>query len=93
MHHIIVQSEGNLVSDMDGGKVMLSIKTGKYYNLGKVGGVIWELTSSPIALSAIVDRLVLEYEVERELCEEQVLSFVTSLYKENIIQLVNEVSA
>lgn len=38
LDHYIVQSEGNIVSDMDGEKVMLSIKNGKYYNLGKIGG-------------------------------------------------------
>ena len=31
-----VQKEGNVVSDMDGEKVMLSIHNGKYYNLGEV---------------------------------------------------------
>ena len=33
---------------MDGEKVMLSIEKGKYYNLGLLGGVIWELIESPI---------------------------------------------
>ena len=28
---------------MDGEKVMLSINNGKYYNLGEIGGDIWEL--------------------------------------------------
>ena len=37
---VIVQSEGFLVSDMDGEKVMLSIDNGKYYNLGEIGGRI-----------------------------------------------------
>jgi len=32
--------EGNIVSNMDGEKVMLSIKNGKYYNLGEIGGFI-----------------------------------------------------
>lgn len=35
VNHVIVQVEGNIVSDMDGEKVMLSIKNGKYYNLGE----------------------------------------------------------
>ena len=37
----IVQSKGNMVSDMDGEKVMLNIEKGKYYNLGELGGTIW----------------------------------------------------
>lgn len=34
----IVQSEENIVSDMDGEKVMLNVRKGKYYNLGETGG-------------------------------------------------------
>ena len=32
LENMIVQSKGNIVSDMDGEKVMLSINNGKYYN-------------------------------------------------------------
>ena len=65
---LVVQSEGFLVSDMDGEKVMLSIENGKYYNLGRIGGRIWELISSPVTISNMVDQLVMEYEIEPELC-------------------------
>ena len=37
-NHLVVQSPGNIVSDMDGEKVMLSVHNGKYYNLGEIGG-------------------------------------------------------
>ena len=38
-----MQVKGNIVSDMGGEKVMLSVNKGKYYNLGEIGGDIWEL--------------------------------------------------
>ncbi|MNN26473.1 hypothetical protein D3C81_1399780 [compost metagenome] len=91
MEDTILQSNGNLASDMDGDTVMLSIESGKYYNLGKVGGRIWELATSPIIVSQIVDTLVSEYSIERVQCEQQVVNFVTTLYKENLIQLETEV--
>lgn len=93
LHHRIVQVEGNFVSDMDGEKVMLSIQSGKYYNLGSVGGRIWELAATPIALQDIVDALVAEYEVDRAVCEQEVLAFVANLREENIIRLAEELSA
>ena len=93
VHDTILQSSGNLASDMDGDKVMMSIESGKYYNLGKVGGRIWELAASPAIISQIVDVLVSEYDIEWELCEQQVISFVAALYKEGLIQLEAEVSA
>ncbi|MEH7510936.1 lasso peptide biosynthesis PqqD family chaperone, partial [Priestia megaterium] len=45
--HVVTQSEGNIVSDMGNEKVMLNIENGKYYNLGEIGGDIWESISKP----------------------------------------------
>ncbi len=84
---LVVQSEGFLVSDMDGEKVMLSIENGKYYNLGRIGGRIWELISSPVTISNMVDQLVMEYEIEPELCEQQVQIFLKQLATEGLVQV------
>ena len=35
---------------MGGEKVMLSVKNGKYYNLGEIGGEIWELIRGRLQL-------------------------------------------
>src|SRR3954451_9638370 len=86
----IVQNEGNVVSDMDGEKVMLNIAKGKYYNLGELGGAIWGLMSTPIEVNEIITTLLSEYEVEKTDCEQQVLSFVHSLHEEGLIQIIAE---
>ncbi|WP_456277318.1 lasso peptide biosynthesis PqqD family chaperone [Bacillus sp. AK128] len=83
----IQQSEGNLVSDMDGEKVMLSIQNGKYYNLGEVGGEIWDLIQTPKNISQLVSSLTEKYEVEKTECEQHVLSFIQHLYEENLIKV------
>ncbi|MDQ0270917.1 lasso peptide biosynthesis PqqD family chaperone [Cytobacillus purgationiresistens] len=83
----VQQVKGNLVSDMGGEKVMLSIENGKYYNLGEIGGDIWELISEPIEIDQIVSKLMDHYEVTREECETEVTSFLAQLKKENLIQL------
>ena len=85
LHGYMVQGKGNIVSDMDGEKVMLSIRNGKYYNLGEVGGRIWELMEHPIKVERMVAILMSEYEVEQSECEQQVVSFLELLLKEGII--------
>lgn len=84
---LIIQSEGFLVSDMDGEKVMLSIENGKYYNLGQIGGRIWELASSPVTISGLTEQLVSEYEIEPEVCEQQVQLFLKQLVDEGLVQV------
>ncbi len=81
-----VQSDNGIVGDMNGEKVMLGLHTGKYYNLGKIGGRIWELLSEPIEVNRLIDELVLEYEVERSLCEREVADFLQHLYQEALIE-------
>ncbi|NIK66665.1 MULTISPECIES: lasso peptide biosynthesis PqqD family chaperone [unclassified Paenibacillus] len=85
IHERIVQAEGFLVSDMGGEKVMMSIQSGKYFNLGRSGGEIWELLAAPTTLDEIVNRLCREYEIEREACMNQVASFLKQLAEQGLI--------
>lgn len=85
LNSTVTQSKGNLVSDMEGSKVMLNIEHGKYYDLGAVGGDIWNMMVSPIKLEGIIENLLTNYDVDREICKEQVLSFISQLLKENLI--------
>lgn len=87
---IVVQGTGNIVSDMDGEKVMLSVANGKYYNLGDIGGDIWELINEPVLINQLVTTLTSQYEIESPECEEQVLSFLGLLAKEGLIEVKNE---
>lgn len=81
----ISQVQGNIASDMGGEKVMLSIKNGKYYNLGEVGGDIWDLIKEPIKIEDIVSSLLSMYDVDQSTCEEQVLTFLSKLNSEGLI--------
>lgn len=85
LHHSIVQAEGNIVSDMDGEKVMLSIQNGKYYNLGVIGGYIWDLIQQPISLKDVLAKLQTEFDVTEEQCLNDVLPFLEQLSKEELI--------
>ena len=84
----IVQSQKQLVSDMDGEKVMLSITNGKYYNLGDIGGDIWELLERPILVKELVTTLLSKYEVDHAECEIQVIDFLQDLLKEGLVKFI-----
>lgn len=83
----VVQAKGNLVSDMNGEKVMMSIGSGKYYNLGHIGGRIWELIETHISVEQLVVSLVAEYDIERALCEVQTMSFLEQMSREGLIEI------
>ncbi|MCY9664546.1 lasso peptide biosynthesis PqqD family chaperone [Paenibacillus alginolyticus] len=90
LQDIVVQGKGNIVSDMGGEKVMLSVQNGKYYNLGEIGGIIWDAIEEPIAVKQLVANLVADYEVDQSECEQQVISFLTHLMDEKLIGVENQ---
>ncbi|WP_209122930.1 lasso peptide biosynthesis PqqD family chaperone [Alkalihalobacillus sp. BA299] len=91
--HIVSQGTGNIVSDMDGEKVMLSISNGKYYNLGDVGGDIWELIKDPLSIGQLVSTLTTQYDVDPSECEEQVLIFLGLLAEEGLIEVIEQTNS
>ncbi|MFC5652876.1 lasso peptide biosynthesis PqqD family chaperone [Paenibacillus solisilvae] len=86
LNDVFVQTKGNLVSNMDGEKVMMSIDTGKYYNLGSIGGRIWELLETPMSVESLIATLTSEYDIDAASCENHVVMFLQQLSKENLIQ-------
>ena len=68
-----------LTADMAGETVMMDAESGKYYNLGAVGGRIWELLEQDMTVAALVEALTKEYAVDAETCERDILPFLDSL--------------
>lgn len=83
----IVQSPGNIISDMDGETVMMSIDNGKYYNLGIVGGHIWGSLQTPISINKLILTLTNEFDVEKSECEKEVIPFLEMLLNEKLIMI------
>ncbi|MEH7226489.1 lasso peptide biosynthesis PqqD family chaperone [Bacillus sp. JJ1566] len=76
---------------MGGEKVMLSVLKGKYYNLGEIGGAIWDLLSEPTTVEKLVTSLLETFDVDRQECESHVNEFLEQLRKEELIQLSNDI--
>lgn len=90
LNQFAVQTKGNIVSDMGGEKVMLSVENGKYYNFGESGGEIWDLLKEKISVNQLVETLIFKYEIEQSDCEEQVISFLEELLAEGLIEVSEE---
>ena len=74
-------------ADLDGDMVMMSIEQGKYYGMDSIGSRIWALLETPLTVSALCDLLLEEYEVSREHCEQEVLTFLNDLAKEKLLEV------
>lgn len=67
------------VTDLSGEKVMVDFESGKYFLIKGVGNDIWDLIQEEISVGDIIDKLLAEYDVSPEECEQAVLEFLNKL--------------
>ncbi|MGG1399949.1 lasso peptide biosynthesis PqqD family chaperone [Bacillus salipaludis] len=87
METVISQSPGNIISDMAGETVMMSIDNGKYYNLGEIGGHIWKCIETPISVNKLISKLTDEFDVENGQCKKELIPFLEMLINEKLIMV------
>ena len=82
---VLSRRMGLMTADMNGSAVMMDIMSGKYYNLGEVGGRIWELLEEPMTVNALVQKLTAEYDVSAEQCRADIEPFLNILLDRGLL--------
>ena len=82
---VLSRRMGLMTADMNGSAVMMDIMSGKYYNLGEVGGRIWELLEEPLTVTALVQKLTAEYDVSAEQCRADIEPFLNTLLDRGLL--------
>ena len=82
---VLSRRMGLMTADMNGSAVMMDIMSGKYYNLGEVGGRIWELLEEPLTVAELVRKLTAEYDVSVAQCRADILPFLGKLVERGLV--------
>jgi hypothetical protein len=85
---IVARSDGVVTSNLDGEVIMMSIDKGKYYGLDAIASQIWELLETPRLIKALCDKLLPQYDVERQQGEQDVLAFCQQACDQGIIRVL-----
>lgn len=83
---ILTRRTGLMTADMNGTAVLMDTMTGKYYDLGEIGGRIWELLNEPMYVSDLVGKLTAEYEVSAEQCLADITPFLRKLLDKGLLE-------
>ena len=89
---IVTRSPDQVSSLMDDEIVILNVRSGKYFNLKNVGRRIWELLEDPIPVNEIIRVVCLEYDVEQERCQIDVLNLIGHLQEAALVTLPDQAS-
>jgi len=76
---------------MGGESIILNLKSGIYYSLDEVGARIWALIEDPMAVVAIRDAILSEYDVPAEVCERDIQAFIERMDAAGLIEVPIEV--
>jgi hypothetical protein len=78
----------NLLStELDQETVLMSIDAGAYYGLEGPARSIWEILETPLTFSALVDRLVEEYQVSPDTCAADLERFLGEMEREGLLRV------
>jgi hypothetical protein len=82
-------SDDVLFEDLHGEGVLLNLKTGVYLGLDPVGTRVWQLLEKRDLVSDILDTMLLEYDVDRQRCTEDLLALMSDLEKHGLVTLTD----
>ena len=66
----------------------LNLATGTYYGLDRVGATIWQHIQTPASVREIGTALVTQYEVDPDTAKSDLVSFLTEMMHEGLVELV-----
>ena len=64
----------------------MNLEIGRYFTLNEVGSRIWELIDKNNEVEGIINGLLEEYDVSREMCREQVFKYIEDLIQYGIVK-------
>jgi len=72
--------------------VALNIEGGQCYGMDQIAGTVWGLLAEPNNIGNICDRLIEVYDVEPEVCREEVTKLIQQFQKERLLEPFNPTS-
>lgn len=87
MESVVVASEDHVSSPLGDELVVLDTQSGVYYGLNALGAFIWMLIQKPTPVITLRDAIMGEFEVEREVCERDLLAILADMQANNLVSV------
>lgn len=81
----LIRRNDIMTADMNGSAVTMDIMTGKYYNMGETGGVIWNMLEKEMTVKDLVAGLTKEYDISEETCIKDITPFLETLIEKGLL--------
>ncbi len=75
--------------ELEGEAAILNLKTGAYYGLNPVGATIWGLIERPIAVRGVLEAILEQFDVDRDVCERDLIDLLRELDERGLIEVAD----
>jgi hypothetical protein len=83
---VVCVSANQMASRVGDEVAILDLDRSTYYGLDPVGARIWELMQTPVSLSAVLDVLVAEFDVDDATARNDLLALVDELLETQLVE-------
>jgi hypothetical protein len=84
---MVVAASDVLSSELGSEHVLLNLQDGTYYGLDDVGGEIWKLLQTPIAVADLCRAIIEAYDVDPGRCRDDVLMLLEDLAERRLVEI------
>lgn len=85
--HVISPAPQQLSSKLGAETVILNMQSGVYYGLNPVGARVWELAQNHIAVGALHDQLIAEFDVQPDVLKNDLTTLLKQMQAEGLVQI------
>lgn len=75
-----------LCTEVDGETVIMNTNSGSYYGFNSIATDIWKHLKDPITFEAMIDLLLKEYDVKRDVCVSDTEPLIKKMVQLNIVK-------
>ena len=86
-HSVVVVADSQTSCELSSETVILEFDKGAYYGLDEIGTLIWQQIQQPQTVESICDAVVAQYDVDRAVCEQDVIRLLEQLHSERLIEV------
>lgn len=83
----LYRRQDKISTELDNETIILDIDSGAYSGLDSVGTSIWKLLKHEINFADLREALMKEYDVKKDVCETDILSFLQKLADNDLITI------
>jgi hypothetical protein len=86
---ILVQDSEPVGADLDGGRVLLSLRAGAYFNLNPMASEIWQMLAEPCRVGQIIASLGDGHDVDAQTIACDVTPFLQTLVNHRLVRVID----